>query len=504
MKDKLIRNILPILCIIISLSGFIMHHKTKEHIGPSNHQGKNLYMREGGYYYDEFLSPVYTYLKEGKLADKYKGCPQNIHPPLFTIISAYFVYIAEYIGFSKTEAFSNLLIVSNLIYLLFLFASYLLLKLIIIKNENIYSKIFFVLFFAIIAFNPRVYIQGLDFGNDMLTNSFIIISIASFLYYLKKTTTNKHKINWQILFTAMALGLASITKHFGFIFIFFICFFHILFLIVPYIKKDKRFFFLRVAELIIMISAICIISGWEYYSNIKKYNTLLPSHQNKTNKSTNIDFFLGNIKNKFKKWDFRFNVAEFISHSYKDDFQKDDKVNEQPAYRDIPLATYGLFWDDFGFYSKKNLSVYYKYAPKDIPPLLRIMPFCFSLFFIPFAFFALYQGIKNYDATIIMIAIAIFYLWSAVVYRAVIIGDDIGLKSKYMLSILPFYICIVFYGINQALEKIHQKHKTKIFYSIFVFLFFFTVLLINYDYFFSFTTQYMPITKEYIMRPFNN
>ena len=462
------------ICVGIVACGFVLQRIGAHNVPPSNHRGNNVYLREGGYYYDEFVSPIALYVIKGRLPEKFDAW-QAYHPPLFTLLGGGFVRALEKsTSMDRREAFLQLLWVPGLIYVLFGAASYWFFRQALGGRAGGIHSVLFVLVFAILVFNPSVFIQSLDLGNDLLVNMLILLTISSCIWYWH--TCRWDKFNARSIAIGAFLGLAAFTKHTGVGFapvvVAFLGFVVVAWGLPRIFRRDvaqkpngeseksgprpSRFrpVALRCLEAgAALLLAFLMVQG-EYSSNYRKYGKLMPSYCDEQV----ADFkTLAVAKQRARTWNYAFDPVLFVRYSYTPKYDK--PLWEQPVYKNIPTSMPALFWDDLGFYSKEGASLYYYYPPKKTPPLVRVLPFLLALALAaPFAW-ATWKSFRHPELACAASFLCIVFFIVAWYLRLLATCDPVGVKAKYIVCVVPLFLGLSLRGLASVAEGNHARNR---------------------------------------------
>ncbi len=473
------KKIRIIICLLLVILGFSLSKSA--HLAPHN--------KVRGYIYDDYLGPIYLCLKYNKVPDKH-SCWECYNPPLFPIAGYYFTKITAkwFFNGDLNKAMHNILSMQRLLYLLFLFAGYLLFSSItenFCKNRT--NQVFFILIFAIMVFNPRLFIMSMALNNDLLVNTLMLFSAVIFINYLKKYSLNK--IDWNLLFLGIILGLASLTKYTGFAFAAIVLFLMVCFSIYKYLKNRKESNIkYKIVEIGIVLSLVFLVSGWDYINNIKKYDRFFVGTKESSEVPSEpfFDTFKKNIKKDIEILNYNpFAIKSFIKLSQKKEYTK--PFWEQDFYKHILISLPALFWDDLGGYTKKGGNIYHSYLYQDIPLIVRVAPFLFSLIVLfPIVIFGVWRAIKNKNFLIISILLLSSMLCALWFYNFFISSFNlVGIKAKYIIILLPFFLTIFLYGFNE-ITKLLNKNRAKLFtLKVNLLLSLMLIFCIAYDLFFA-------------------
>ena len=462
------------ICVGIVACGFILQRIGANNVPPSNQKGHNLYMREGGYYYDEFLSPIILYVQNDRVPEKFDAWEAS-HPPLFTLLGGGFVHFLESFGHITTaEAFQHLLWVPGLIYILFAVSCFWFFRQALAGLAYDIPKFLLPLVFGILVFNPCIFIQSLDFSNDLLVNMLIVLTVSASIWYWR--TCRSDKFNFRTLAIGLFLGLAAYTKHTGLGFApmvaMFLGFVTFTWLFPQIFHRASMPGSKELANALpagairwhpvalrcleggaALLLAFLLVQG-EYRDNYKKYKTLTPSHNEKEIKAFRQPAV---AKQRIRDWNYGFSPGLFVEYSYTPKFDK--PLWEQPVYKEIFISMPALFWDDLGFYSKEGVSAYYYYSPKKTPPLVRILPFFLAwVLLVPFVW-GLWRDFR-YPALISIVAVLSMAFFAFAWYlRLVASADSVGVKAKYILCLLPLFLGVALRGLANITDRRHAESR---------------------------------------------
>jgi hypothetical protein len=450
------------ICVAIVSCGFVLQRMGSHRIPESNQKGKNLYLREGGYYYDEFVSTLVLYVRDGRLPGKYDAW-QAYHPPLLTLLAGGFVRaLIRDFSMSPEAAFGKLLWVSAFIYILFAAASYWFLRQVLFGLPRGAPARLFIPIFGILVFCPGVFILSLDIGNDLLVNAFILLTASSCAWYWRACEWDK--FNARCAAIGFFLGLAAYTKHTGVGFApvvaSFLAFvvlswalpqvFHKEAIPKPATEKPEtpaapsrfRPAAMRVLESAAATLIVFAMTQGEYRSNLKKYGKLMPSYcdaqvaQFKT---------MAVAKERAGRWRYRFDVPLFVRYSFTPKYDK--PLWDQPAYKNIPTSMTALFWDDMGFFSKEGASLYYYYPPKKTPPLIRVLPYLLSLALVAPFLWAAWRNARKPEMVTTSALLCIVFFFVAWYLRCLATADPVSVKAKYVICAIPMFLGVAMRGL---------------------------------------------------------
>ncbi|MBN1867080.1 hypothetical protein JW916_07280 [Candidatus Sumerlaeota bacterium] len=450
------------ICVLIVVCGFVLQRMGSQRIPPSNHKGNNVYFQEGGYYYDEFISTLVLYVRNGRLPEKYDAW-QAYHPPLFTLLAGGFVRtLIHTFSVDAQTAFRSLLWIPAFIYVLFAAASYWFLRQALFALPRGVPPHLFILVFGIAVFCPGVFMLSLDVGNDLFVNLWILLTASSCAWYWR--TCRWDKFNVRCVGIGLFLGLAAFTKHTGVgfapvvaVFLGFVVLswalpgvFHKGAIPKPdgerpdgaVLRGRFRPVVLRVLETVLAgLITLAIVQG-EYRSNLKKHGKTMPSYcdgQVAQFKTWAV------AKSRAKRWNYRFDLPLFVRYSFTPKYDK--PLWEQPAYKNIPTSMTALFWDDMGFFSKEGASLYYYYPPKKTPPLIRVLPYLLSLGLIVPFLWAAWKNARKPEMVTTSALLCIVFFFGAWYLRCLATGDPVSVKAKYVICAMPMFLGVAMRGL---------------------------------------------------------